>query len=100
MSVEGISHDGVRTIHYRERQQSPLRIRVIVLLHHVSAPAGCGADESLVPELVDGLADGDGCQAELLLQRTLAGQAAGDLPGGDPGSQDGRELHPRRIWRV
>ena len=38
------------------------------------------------------LADGDGCQAELLLQCPLAGQPAGDLPGGDPGSQDGREL--------
>jgi hypothetical protein len=52
-----------------------LRIRVIVLLHHVSAPAGRGPDETLVPELMDGLADRDRCQAEC-----AAGRCA-DQPG-------------------
>lgn len=47
--------------------EAPLGIGVIALLHHVGAPAAGGADESLVPEPADGLADGDGCQAELLL---------------------------------
>lgn len=71
-----------------------------MVLHHVSAPARRGADQALIAEPVNGLADGDGRQSELLLQGPLAGQPAGDLPRGDPGAQDGRELDPWRIGRV
>jgi hypothetical protein len=57
-----------------------LGTRVAVLLHHVGAPAGRGADKALIAELVNCLADGDGCQTELLLQSPLTGQPTGDRP--------------------
>jgi hypothetical protein len=65
------------------------------VLLDVGATADHDNDQSLVPQQPHRLAHGQRGQAELLVQVALGRQPGGDLPGGYPGAEDGRQGYSR-----